>query len=92
MNAILGLIVFLIDIYIWVVFAAVILSWLMFANVLNAKNNFVKQLHVWLRKVTDPLFLKVRKIVPPVGSLDLSPIVVIFGLMAVQHILIKMMV
>ncbi|HKY17897.1 MAG TPA: YggT family protein [Rhizomicrobium sp.] len=76
MNPIAALLIVVLDIYMWIVIAAVIVSWLTAFNVINPYNNFVRGLLQALSALTEPVFRPIRKILPPMGGLDLSPIVV----------------
>ncbi|HKQ45837.1 MAG TPA: YggT family protein [Rhizomicrobium sp.] len=76
MNPIAALLIVVLDIYMWIVVAAVIVSWLTAFNVINPYNNFVRGLLQALSALTEPVFRPIRKILPPMGGLDLSPIVV----------------
>jgi YggT family protein len=74
----------LIDGLIWfysiVVIAAVIVSWLVAFGVLDLRNRWARQFVQVLDAVTEPVFRRVRRIVPALGGLDLSPIIVLIGL------------
>ncbi len=85
LNPIAFLIYRLLDLYVWVVIAAVIVSWLTAFNVINQHNNFVRMLLRILGALTEPVFRRVRRLIPPVGGLDLSPLVVFFVIMGVQY-------
>jgi YggT family protein len=63
--------------YTYIVFAAVVASWLINFNVVNYHNNFVRMVVRFLEAVTEPVFAVVRKVLPPVGGLDFSPLVVL---------------
>jgi len=76
LNPIAALIITVLDIYKWIVIAAVIVSWLTAFNVINQYNNFVRGLLRALYALTEPVFRPIRKIIPPMGGFDLSPIVV----------------
>ena len=76
LNPIAALIIAVLDIYKWVVIAAVIVSWLTAFNVINSHNNVVRTLLRILYALTEPVFRPIRKIIPPIGGLDLSPIIV----------------
>ena len=76
LNPIAALIIAVLDIYKWVVIAAVIVSWLTAFNVINSHNNVVRSLLRILWALTEPVFRPIRKIIPPIGGLDLSPIIV----------------
>ena len=77
LNPIAFLILEILDIYEWVVILAVIVSWLTAFNVINVHNNFVRAILRVLLALTEPVFRQVRRVIPAMGGLDLSPIIVI---------------
>ena len=85
MNPIAFLILQILNIYEWVVIIAVIVSWLTAFNVINQYNNFVRSLLRILAALTDPVFRQVRRVIPPFGGLDLSPIVVILLIETIKY-------
>ncbi len=85
LNPIAFLIYKLLDIYVYVIIAAVIVSWLLAFNVINYHNNFVRSLLRVLSALTDPVFRPIRRIIPPMGGLDLTPLVVLFIIMGIQY-------
>src|SRR5215475_9428882 len=85
LNPIAALIITVLDIYKWVVIAAVIVSWLVAFNVINYHNNFVRSLLRILSALTEPVFRPIRKIIPPMGGLDLSPIIVFVIIWFVEY-------
>ncbi|HEV2651873.1 MAG TPA: YggT family protein [Rhizomicrobium sp.] len=76
-NALLNLCWFL-------VIAAVVASWLVAFGVLNMSNTTVRQIVRTLDSITEPIFRPVRRILPPLGGLDLSPIIVLLGIALLQ--------
>jgi YggT family protein len=74
----------ILQLYTYVIIAAVIMSWLLAFNVVNYHNNFVRSLVRILDTLTEPVFRMVRRVLPPMGGLDLSPIVVLFAVWALQ--------
>jgi YggT family protein len=76
----------LIDLYIWVIIAMVIMSWLTAFNVLNPRSPFVAQIDRALYALTNPVFGPVRRIIPSIGGLDISPIIVLLLLEALQRL------
>ncbi|GAA0552881.1 YggT family protein [Rhizomicrobium palustre] len=87
-NPFVWLIVTLLDLYSWVVLAAVIMSWLLAFNVVNYHNNIVRSIMRFLDILTEPVFRAVRKVIPTMGGLDLSPIVVFLGIVFLQKLVI----
>jgi YggT family protein len=76
-NPIVTLVEILLNLYWWVVMAAVIMSWLTAFNVINMHNNFARSLAHTLYLLTEPVFRPIRRIIPPIGGLDLSPLIVL---------------
>jgi YggT family protein len=89
MNALLYLIVTVIDIYQFILIAAVIFSWLINFNVINTYNQFVAMLGQVLYRLTEPALAPVRRILPDMGGLDLSPIVVLILLQVLKVLVIQ---
>ena len=81
-----------IDLYTYVVSAAVIVSWLMAAGVLNMHKSWVAQIVNALYTLTEPVLDVIRRVVKPVGGLDLSPVVLLFALYFVQNLLWQLLI
>jgi YggT family protein len=86
-NPIIALIMVLLDLYWWIVVIAVVVSWLIAFNVINTQNNFVRSLLRVLDSLTEPVFRRIRRVVPPIGGLDLSPLVVLLAIWFIQYTL-----
>jgi len=85
--SILGQLLFMaIEIYIFIIIASVIVSWLVAFNVLSSTHPATINLLRFLGKVTDPVLRSVQRYIPSIGGIDISPIIVIFGLMILQRI------
>lgn len=74
----------IIDIYFYVIMANVILSWLIAFNIVNTYNQFVSTILYATKRLTDPLLDPMRKIIPNLGGIDISPILLILLLLFVQ--------
>ena len=85
LNPIAALLIAVLDIYKWIVIASVIVSWLTAFNVINSHNNFVRSLLHILYVLTEPVFRPIRKIIPPIGGLDPSPIIVFLIIWFLQY-------
>ena len=72
----------------WIIVIQAVLSWLIEFNVINTSNDFVRSLWEGLRKLTEPLYRPIRKILPDFGALDLSPIVVLLIVFILSSIVI----
>jgi len=80
------LLIFLLNVYFWIIVIQVALSWLIAFNVVNTSNPSARNFIDLLNKVTDPVFKPLRKYVPPIGGIDITPIVVIFGIFLLQRL------
>ena len=80
MNPFLWLVLNLIDLYWYIILATVVISWLMAFNIINFGNPYVRQASSVLATLTEPVLNPIRKILPNLGGLDFSPVVVLFGL------------
>lgn len=85
LNPIAWLIVEIIDIYVWVVIAAVVVSWLIAFGVINLYNQTARQIVHILEVLTEPFLRRIRRIVPPIGGLDLSPLILILILYFIRY-------
>ena len=79
----------LITIYLWVIIVNAILSWLITFNILNTQNRFVFSVLDTTYKLTDPILNKIRRFVPTFGSIDISPIILILGLMFLRNLVFE---
>jgi len=77
--------------YLYTIIAAVIINWLVVLQVMNLRNPIAFKIHAVLRRLTEPSFKAVQKILPPVGGFDLSPIVLIIGITVLQRMLYGLM-
>jgi YggT family protein len=89
MIAIGRLLYFLLDVYMWIIIAEVVISWLIVFDVINVRNPKAQNLLAMVAKITSPVMKPIRKYIPPVAGLDLSPIVAIFGIMLLQGLVTR---
>ena len=75
-----------IGLYIFVLFLSVIANWLIAFGVLSTRNDLVRSLVNFLDALTEPVFRRVRRVVPPIGGFDLSPIIVFIILYALKNL------
>ena len=87
MNPFLWLILTIIDLYIWLLIASAVLSWLIAFNVVNTRNQFVASVAEFLYKITEPALRPIRNFMPNFGGLDISPIIVILIIMFIQRVI-----
>lgn len=89
MRSVLYVILLLLDLYIWLLIAAAILSWLVAFNVVNARNQFVHMVGDFLYRVTEPILRPIRNIMPNLGGIDLSPVIVILLIILIKDIIVR---
>ena len=87
-NPFLWLVLTALDLYMWVVIIGVILSWLVAFNVVNTSNRFVYIVGDFTYRATEPALGRIRRYIPNLGGLDISPIVLIVLLIFVQRFIV----
>jgi YggT family protein len=75
----------IIGLYIWILIINAVISWLVAFNILNTNNRFVFSILDVSYKLTDPPLNAIRRYLPNLGSIDISPIVLILGLMFLRN-------
>ena len=90
MKSILILFDNIISLYIWVLIINAIISWLVAFNVLNTSNRFVYSVLEISYKLTEPPLSFIRKYIPSIGSIDISPIILILGLMFLRNLVFEL--
>ena len=92
MNLFVDIARILLDVVWWIIIVQTILSWLIAFNVINTYNETVRMIWEALQKMTEPLYRPIRRLLPDFGALDLSPMVVLLGLVVVDRVLISLVV
>ena len=87
-----GFISLLLTLYIYVLVAAAVMSWLVAFNVVNPRNQFVAMVGEFLFRVTEPVLRPIRNVLPNLGGLDISPIIVIVIIWFIQLVIIPVLV
>ena len=87
-NPFLWLINTLIWTYIYILIAAAVMSWLIAFNVVNSQNPTVRMIWNFFYQVTEPALRPIRAILPNLGGIDISPIILIIGLMFLDQLAI----
>ncbi len=87
MNSLLNLLQTVIQIYVWLLILQAILSWLVAFDVINTRNRFVYQVGNFLYRITEPLLRPIRSVIPNLGGIDISPMVLILGLWFVSGLI-----
>ncbi|EEW27018.1 YggT family protein [Rhodobacter ferrooxidans] len=89
MTSILQILLLILDVAQFIIFAHIIMSWLINFQVLNLRQPLVAQLWNGLNRLLEPLYSKVRNILPSMGGLDLAPLIVLLGVYALRIVLIN---
>jgi len=85
MNPFLWLIDTIITIYIWILIASAVLSWLVAFNVVNTRNPIVANLGEFLYRITEPALRPIRSMLPNLGGIDVSPVILVIGLLFLKQ-------
>ncbi len=85
MNPFIWLVNTLFDLVVWVVIASAIMSWLVAFGVVNTRNQFIRMLVETLYRLTEPMLRPIRRMLPNLGGVDISPVVLLVGLYFVQY-------
>ncbi|MCC7305751.1 MAG: YggT family protein [Alphaproteobacteria bacterium] len=88
MSLLLYLFSLAINIYVVIIVIQVLVSWLITFEVINTSNEQAQNLIKLLRKATDPVYKPLQKYIPPIGGIDITPLVVILGLSLLHSIVI----
>ena len=80
----------IVSLYIWILIIHVIFSWLVAFNVLNTSNRFVYSVLDISYKLTEPPLNFIRRFLPNLGSIDISPVILILGLMFLRNLVFEM--
>ena len=89
MNSLLGLLIQIIDLYKLVLVVYIIVTWLIAFNIINTSNRFVYSVMEILYRLSEPSLRIVRRFVPTLGNIDISPIIVFILLWFLQNLLIE---
>jgi YggT family protein len=85
MNPFLWLVDTVITIYIWLLIAAAVLSWLIAFNVVNTRNQIVASIGEFLYRITEPALRPIRNLLPNLGGIDISPVILILLLLFIRQ-------
>lgn len=76
--------------YVWVLIVGAVLSWLVAFDVVNVRNRFVRSVGDFCYRATEPALRPIRRFLPILGGIDLSPVVLVLGIMFVQSFLSRL--
>ena len=74
----------ILNLYWWIIIFSVVLSWLYAFNVVNAGNQFVRSVGEFVHQATEPLLGRIRRFMPNLGSIDISPILLLLAISFLQ--------
>jgi len=87
MRALLDVILFALELYMWLVIAAAILSWLIAFGVVNTRNQAVAMIGEFLYRITEPALRPIRRVLPHLGGIDISPVILILIIILIQRVI-----
>jgi YggT family protein len=87
MQAVLDVIEIALTLYMWVVIAMAIFSWLVAFNVVNTRNHAVAMIGDFLYRITDPALRPIRNMLPSLGGIDISPVILFLIIILVQKVI-----
>ena len=88
MRALLDVLLLALDIYTWIVIASAIFSWLYAFGVVNPRNQFVATIGRMLYQLTEPALRPLRRFIPALGGLDVTPIVLLLVIFLIQRVIV----
>ena len=89
MQSIFQILMLLLDFARYLIFAHFIMSWLISFNVLNVRQPIVAQIWYTLQRILDPIYRPIRRFMPDLGGIDLSPIVALIGIQVIRIVLVN---
>ena len=88
MRAILDVIMLVLNMYTYIIIGSAIFSWLFAFGVVNPRNQFVGMIGNFLHQATEPLLRPIRRMMPNLGTIDISPIILLLGIFLLQRIIV----
>ena len=87
MRAILDVLMLALQLYVWLLIAAAVMSWLVTFGVVNMRNDIVRAIWNFLQQVTEPALRPIRRILPNLGGIDISPIILLLLIFFLQRVI-----
>jgi YggT family protein len=75
------------ELYIWIVIAAAIFSWLVAFNVVNTRNQVVAMIGDFLYRITEPVLRPIRNMMPNMGGIDISPVILFLIIIFIRYVI-----
>lgn len=87
MRALLDVLMLALQLYVWLLIASAIMSWLIAFNVVNTRNEIVRTIWNFLYQITEPVLRPIRNILPNLGGIDISPIILLLIIFFIQRVI-----
>ncbi len=87
MRALLDVILVVLQLYVYVIIASAILSWLVAFNVVNRYNDFVRSIWNLVTALTEPLLRPIRRMIPNLGGIDISPVILLLFIFFLERVI-----
>ena len=87
MRAVLDVVMLALDLYTWIIIISAVLSWLIAFNVINTRNQFVATIWEMLYRVTEPALRPIRRLLPNLGGIDISPVILLLLIFFVPQVI-----
>ncbi len=92
LGPLIQVLIYAIELFVWLVIISAIMSWLVAFNVINTRNRFVYMVGDFLYRITQPALRPIRRVLPNLGGIDISPIILILGLFFLSGVLSNLLV
>ncbi len=89
MRSVLDVVLLALQIYVWILIASAILSWLIAFNVINTRNQFVATIWDMVYRLTEPALRPIRERLPNLGGIDISPIILLLLIYFLQSVILR---
>ncbi|HMO29365.1 YggT family protein [Enterovirga sp.] len=87
MRALLDVLMLALQLYVWLLIASAIMSWLIAFNVVNTRNEVVRTIWNFLYQITEPVLRPIRNLLPNLGGIDISPIILLLIIFFIQRVI-----
>ncbi len=87
LGPILGIVSTILWLYMWLLIVSVAMSWLYSFNVVNTSNRFVYAIGYFTHRLTEPVLAPIRRFIPNLGSIDLSPLVLLLAIVFLRNVI-----
>ncbi|RLQ89613.1 YggT family protein [Notoacmeibacter ruber] len=91
MQPVILTLLYALDIYKWIIIAMIVVSWLIAFDIINRRNRFVDIVWDFLVRVTEPALAPIRRFMPHLGGIDISPIILFIIIFFIQQVLMQIL-